>query len=411
MKRYSFTFIAIALLSAMAANAQNLKTIGNDVFSLIPPPPPAVSVICSDILYTEKDGGGVITITLSEPFPYPVIVNLVLAPPQGANPGSISLSVATVTFSPEQTTSPVPFIIQDGTLASHLDGFTITPGIPAGQPGNPDTVYAMMNPGHVYVADTPPTILQPIQGSSLPLATVGKPYTFSWDVSDVMADQAGLTNLWQFGDGTVATTYGASGSFQKTFQITGTFVNTLVSMDKDGGMSTVYFYITVEQPNSYIVTFLPGNAPTPITFQPPPQTITNGVPTALNFNYFYWEGYRFKGWLCDADNKIYENCATVLNLTAAGGEVTMTAQWAWDWPGEGVSVETINVDANGNVTLTWASVGSAAVTVYASDNLSKPFAEWKAFQGGATGVTLTPTSLTTAGLDITKLFFIVRAAK
>ena len=132
--------------------------------------------------------------------------------------------------------------------------------------------------------------------------------------------------------------------------------------------------------NTYKLMFAPGDASF-YNHNPPgyTQDVTYDTPTALLPNEFVYPGHTFAGWLCAADNQIYKDGATVLNL-ATSGRVGMVAQWApIGFLGEGVLIGSITVDIGGDVTLTWPPVKCNAYAVYVTDDLAAPPEAWAEF--------------------------------
>ncbi|MCL2104019.1 MAG: leucine-rich repeat protein [Kiritimatiellaeota bacterium] len=155
--------------------------------------------------------------------------------------------------------------------------------------------------------------------------------------------------------------------------------------------------------NTYRLAFAPGDA---LPYNPSryTQDVTYDTLTALLPNAYVYPGHTFAGWLCAADNHIYRDGVTVLNL-AVSGRVGMVAQWApIGFLGEGVLIGSITVDIGGDVTLTWPPVKCNAYAVYVTDDLAAPPEAWAAFvEGVEANLYITRGTLDSAMLPL-KLF-------
>ena len=264
-------------LSASGVHTVNVQALDKDggVSSLVSfpvlvvPPTPAPHVLIGPEyqIFNETVGNGTFYVRLSEPFTQQFTVQLDVTPPASIANGRITLPQPTVTFSMGQTERQVLFSIQDGTDASALNGFLVTPSIALGQPGNPDAFYTGIPlPGTIYVQNVEPVIQQPISGSTGTVATVGIARIFPYVVSDASVDvSTGITLRWQWGDGspdTVMMAYTGSGEVSHTYTVAAeqrTVI--LTATDKDGAFSQSIFYVTVKDAKRVIaIPIGPNNA-------------------------------------------------------------------------------------------------------------------------------------------------------
>jgi hypothetical protein len=183
----------------------------------------------------------------------PVVVYLDVAPVNSALNGAITMP-ASVTFYSSQSTKTVNFTVQDGTALSAGGGFTVTPRIVAGQPG--DTVYTQFQPGQILVQNVAPFFIVPIDGSTNTVATVGQVRSFNWSITDVNADLPTMQVVWDWGDGTTSTTTGGSGTTTHTYMTASSQISVSVrATDKDGAFALINFYVNVK--DSKLVIALP----------------------------------------------------------------------------------------------------------------------------------------------------------
>jgi uncharacterized repeat protein (TIGR02543 family) len=220
-------------------------------------PPPSIRVLDKPDGIAENDSTSAkqLTIQLSQApitcgITNPVVVYLDVTPTTNAVNGRITVPVS-VTFYASQTNKTVNFTVQDGTFLSETNGFTVTPRIATGAPG--DDVYIQRYSGNIRVQNVAPEFVQPIDGNTNTIATVGQPRTFTWSVRDVAADLPTMSLLWDWGDGTTSTNAGGSGSLTHTYTTTNSsFSVSVTATDKDGDSTNISFYVTVKEPKKII---------------------------------------------------------------------------------------------------------------------------------------------------------------
>jgi subtilisin family serine protease len=234
-----------------------LRTVTFPITIVPPLPPPSITVFDYPVFIAENDSTSAkqLTIQLSQApittgLTNPVVVFLDVTPVNSAVNGAITIP-ASVTFYSSQTTKTVNFTVQDGTVASATSGFLVTPRIAVGAPG--DSVYVQREPGNILVQNVAPLIIQPIDGSTNTIATVGQARTFTWSVRDVVADLPTMQLVWDWGDGTTSTTTGGSGSIAHTYMSASAQLSVSVTAtDKDGDYHIISFYVTVKDSKKII---------------------------------------------------------------------------------------------------------------------------------------------------------------
>ncbi|MDX9868172.1 MAG: PKD domain-containing protein, partial [Kiritimatiellia bacterium] len=227
--------------------------------NVVPPPPdPTVYVRPPAGILTEttSTGTGSIDVELSEAFTNKVTVLLTVTPPASDANGAILLATNVVEFRAGEVFKSVKVSARDGTVASEMNGFTVTPSVTGTAAATAH--YTELVPGVVQVANATPVIRTPVNSATtteisytIPQGTV---WNYYWDVQDVPADLPGMTVTWYFGDGSSQTVTGGSGSVPHTYTATGIMTVRVVAQDKDGGRDEVTFRVEIAPAKSVIVT-------------------------------------------------------------------------------------------------------------------------------------------------------------
>lgn len=240
--------------------ANNFTAIGvtnyiKKTISVTTPPEPTVRVVMTDTATdsitlgeTTLPNTGSFEIQLSEAFSNNVVVRVDATPV-----GQSNVTFATTPFyvsvpNGDTRSSVAKFNVPDGTVASAGAGVVLTPVVVSNAAAI--AYFTRQREGHVYVQNVKPLITQPL-ATDTPTAIQHSPFTFSWNVSDVVPDMAsGMSLTWIFGDGTTNyTTHGSAGTVQHTYVTTGAKVVKVRAKDKDGTQSDeVQFVVTVEPP-------------------------------------------------------------------------------------------------------------------------------------------------------------------
>ncbi len=253
----TFTALGAQTVTMVATDKDGGERTVTFPIMVVPPlPPPSVTVVDYPVFIAENDTTAKqLTVMLSQTpvsagIITPVTVYLDVTPANSAVNGAVTIP-ASVTFFSSQSTKQVNFTVQDGTPLSQIAGFTVTPRIVAGDPGS--TLYTQFQPGQVLVQNVAPVFLQPVDGSTNTVATVGQPRTFNWSIRDVTADLPTMNLFWDWGDGTSSTTTGGSGSTTHTYNAASSQVSvTVTATDKDGYFSVISFYVTVKDSKQVI---------------------------------------------------------------------------------------------------------------------------------------------------------------
>jgi hypothetical protein len=202
-----------------------------------------VAPVQETMLYNRSS----LTVNLSEPFSNAVNVALQVAPVTNAVNGSLLLSNNLVLFAPGETQKVVRFSARDGTDLSLYEGFTVAPSIVG--PMSAVAFYTTIVAGVVTLQNVPPVISTPVasdlSGRQLYTLIQGAPFTFTWSLSDVVADRSSLQLTWYFGDGGSLSVTGATGVCTHAYLASGDYIVTAVALDKDGGYSDVRFKVRV----------------------------------------------------------------------------------------------------------------------------------------------------------------------
>ncbi|HPW75865.1 MAG TPA: PKD domain-containing protein, partial [Kiritimatiellia bacterium] len=227
--------------------------------NVVPPPPePTVYVRPPAGYLTETTvmGSGSIDVELSEAFTEKVTVRLAVSPSASDTNGEILLATNLVEFRVGEVFKTVKVSARDGTVASEINGFTVTPSVI----GTAAAInhYTELWPGEVQVVNADPVIRTPLDApdSTTISYTIpqGTGWKFFWDVQDVPADLPGMKVTWYFGDGSSETLTGGSGSVTHTYNAPGIMSVRVVAKDKDGGSDEVNFKVEVRPAKSVIVT-------------------------------------------------------------------------------------------------------------------------------------------------------------
>ncbi|MDD4016995.1 MAG: PKD domain-containing protein [Kiritimatiellae bacterium] len=192
-----------------------------------------------------------IAVELSEEFSSQFQVALTITPANSATAGAIALGTTLLTFPANTTYIEVPIDALDGTAASRSTGFTITPSIT--DTNSAAYSHFTMAGTTVKIANVAPVITITPVGGSIPQDVS---YGFSLgSVVDVDADLPTMQVRWSFGDGTVFTQTGTTGSVFHTYGESGTYKVQAYATDKDGGRSvTVEIEVTVAPSKLVLVT-------------------------------------------------------------------------------------------------------------------------------------------------------------
>ena len=149
------------------------------------------------------------------------------------------------------------FSARDGTQNSEYYGFWIVPHVV----GTPAAVsyFTTIESNTVSIVNQAPTFDTP-SATDNPIIPQGASYPFDWSVSDVPADctswpiATAMTLTWYWGDGSTSVVYGATGRINHTYTATGEDITVrVVARDKDGGISSVSFKVSV-RPSKEVVT-------------------------------------------------------------------------------------------------------------------------------------------------------------
>ncbi len=200
----------------------------------------------------EKD---FIVVQLTSAFTNAVTVNLAVTPANSAYNGTLTLETNRVVFPPGvlgQSQEKKVYIssVKDGTQASSINGFTITPTVTA-TPAAIDFYAGHLMSGEVRILNVAPEIVMPVASTNVAYSIPqGIDWSFFWSITDVMKDwtNGGVTTTWYWGDGTTTVAYtlgGRSGSVTHNYWATGDMVIRVVAMDKDGAFSEVQFTVRV----------------------------------------------------------------------------------------------------------------------------------------------------------------------
>jgi hypothetical protein len=219
------------------------------IVTVFVPRPPTVAVVGpkSPVLETSTPNTGNLSVYLSEPFTNAVTVALNVTPATNKINGALLLSTNLIIFAPGETQKVVHVSARDGTEASRYNGFAVTPSVM--DPASAVAHYTSVEPGGVALRNIPPIIYKPVasdlQGNPVYTMTQGRPFSFTWLVSDVWDDLGSLQLTWYFGDGGTLSVTGATGVCTHTYLSTGDFVVTATVIDKDGGYNEVRFKVQV----------------------------------------------------------------------------------------------------------------------------------------------------------------------
>ena len=259
-KIFTSAYLGIQQVSMTARDKDGGTRTVTFLINVVPAlPVPSVTVTGPGVLIPETSTGlYTLTVTLSQTpasagITDPMIVYLDRTPIDSGLNGAVDIpATQSVTFYSSQTNKTVNFTVMDGTRLSTTSGFTVTPRI---DPSNVVAVntYKDKQPGLVLIQNTAPVIQDPRDQSTNTVATVGQSRAFTWQVLDVDADLPGMTLFWDWGDGTTTTTTGASGTTNHTFNTASPQVTVKVkATDKDGGTSSIIFYVTVKDSKTVI---------------------------------------------------------------------------------------------------------------------------------------------------------------
>lgn len=246
----TFTVLGGQFVTMIATDKDGGQRTVTFPITIVPPlPPSSVTIFDYPVPIAENNSttNHQLTIRLSQApitagLTNPVVVYLDVTPATNTVNGRITVP-ASVTFYSAMTNRTVNFTVQDGAFLSSTNGFTITPRIAVGDPG--DSVYVQREPGKVFVQNVAPVIQQPIDGSTNTVATVGQANSFAWLTQDVAADLPAMQLLWDWGDGTTNTTIGFSGSIAHTYLTNSQFAVSVTATDKDGASTNITFSVTV----------------------------------------------------------------------------------------------------------------------------------------------------------------------
>ena len=236
---------------------------------VIPPPKPTVRIISPAGVLTEGNGpyDDYLIVQLSSSYTNTdaiVTVGLTISPVTNAVNGVISITNQ-VTFTGGETEKIVYIRALDGTDVSWLSGFTIIPTVLG--PAGAASYYQSTGTGLVRVKNVNPVISYPKATDVTTDVTEftvaqGSVFVYNWVVDDVATDlrtttvdgRPPLRVTWDFGDGHTGVGYGATGAISNTYDTAGITTVTVKAYDKDGGISTIQFKISVLPTKDVMVT-------------------------------------------------------------------------------------------------------------------------------------------------------------
>ncbi|HON47310.1 MAG TPA: PKD domain-containing protein [Kiritimatiellia bacterium] len=254
------TLIYLSPVPTMTPGVTNYIT---KTVTVTPPPPPTVGIALDSSLEPDELGYVTLTesdamdkplwVTLSEPYPQDITVQLDVSP----NAGNIAFDASPKTVVvPSNTTqsAAIAFAAADGTPLTSSAGVTITPIILGAAASN--YFYNTPSVAKIKIRNAAPTFDIPVDGSTRNVYTM-RNIPFDWQIRDVAADvAAGITNIWDFGDGSAdVVQVGASGTHTHMYLSPGTYTVRVYAKDKDGGISsTAVFTVNASpaQPAPYV---------------------------------------------------------------------------------------------------------------------------------------------------------------
>lgn len=236
-------------------------------------PLPAVTVLQPSGAFKETDASFTydLTVQLSQDYTESVTVALGVLEPTNYINGIIQFQTTNVVFAAGQQTATVKFSAKDGTPYSIQHGFTVVPRVIS--PVAAANFYTNRVSATVFVENADPIITSPVSTDITTDTfayelTQGVQKSMSWVVTDVNGDKitspasANIRVVWDFGDGTSATYYGASGTAWHTYTAIEDFPVTVTAYDKDGGqtLTPVQFKVRVNPSKGVNVTPLGPNS-------------------------------------------------------------------------------------------------------------------------------------------------------
>jgi len=255
---YSSLGDKVATVRAIDKDGASSTLVKFKVTVVTPPPLPTVYVRppAGALDETMAVGTGSIDVELSEAFTSKVTVLLTVDPLNSTGNGAILLATNVVEFRAGEVLKTVKVSARDGTSLSEMSGFVVAPTVQATAAAAAH--YTELVPGVVYVRNVAPVIRTPTDPTSpteiaytIPQGTA---WTYYWDIQDVVADLAGMTVTWYFGDGLTSVTNGGSGSVSHMYDATGTMTVRMVAQDKDGGRDEVQFKVIIAPAKTVLVT-------------------------------------------------------------------------------------------------------------------------------------------------------------
>jgi len=222
-----------------------------------PLPQPSVSLVTDRFLYNETTATatGEIKVYISESFIEDVWVRIVATPAGQANIVLSTTNAFRIAAGTTNYANTVRFSVVDGTVDSALNGITLSPVVTNAAAA---AHYTDLKETSIYINNVDPVITRPLPSDlgqpadstyGYDQIAMSTPFTFNYNVTDVVADRATMALTWNFGDGSTLVVTGANGTVSHTYTSLGDRIVSVQAEDKDGGISTlIEFKVTVVTP-------------------------------------------------------------------------------------------------------------------------------------------------------------------